>query len=285
MYSAVSGSTRVAIPRSASQAAKTGTTRAACSLRGLEMMPTVLILAAGMKEKLPIAFSSQDRAGDDATVEPLGLDGGAHTIAGGQMQLRIAHDAALADLAAPDFELGLHQDHQFSARGEQRHDGRDQQRGGNEAGVAHGQVEPHWKILGSKISRVHAFADHHAWVVAQLPIELAVANVDRPHARCAALEQAIGEAAGGGADVETNAALDVDGPMIESRRQLVTAAADEGHALKQLDLSIAGHAVAGLFGFLAVEEHVPGENQSLRLFARIGQTAINQDLIETCLGR
>src|SRR5579864_3214651 len=183
MYSAVSGSTRVAIPRSASQAAKTGTTRAACSLRGLEMMPAVLILAAGMKEKLPIAFSSQDRAGDDAAVEPLGLDVGAHT-------------------------------------------------------VAHGQIEPHWKILGSKISRVHAFADHHAWVVAQLPIELAVANVDRPHARRAALEQAIGEAAGGGADVETSAALHVDGPVIERRRQLVTAAADVGHPLKQFDLSI-----------------------------------------------
>jgi hypothetical protein len=79
-----------------------------------------------MQQKLPIAFSSQDRAGDDPAVESPRFDGGAHAVAGGQMQLWIAYDAALADLSALDFKLGFHQDHEFSAWREQRHYGWDQ---------------------------------------------------------------------------------------------------------------------------------------------------------------
>ena len=53
--------------------------------------------------------------------------------------------------------------------------------------------------------------DHgHALVLAQAVVELAVGDVERDHVGRAALEQAVGEAAGRGADVERAAAGDVD---------------------------------------------------------------------------
>ena len=50
--------------------------------------------------------------------------------------------------------------------------------------------------------RVDALDHRHPLVVAKPPVELAVRDVERDHPRRAALEQAVGEAAGGGADVE-----------------------------------------------------------------------------------
>ena len=45
---------------------------------------------------------------------------------------------------------------------------------------------------------------HDARIVAQLPGELAVADIDRMYLRRAMRQQHIGEAAGGGADVEAD---------------------------------------------------------------------------------
>ena len=57
---------------------------------------------------------------------------------------------------------------------------------------------------GSSVSvaRVHALEHDDARIVAQPRVELPVADVDGDHARRAALEQDVGEAAGRGADVE-----------------------------------------------------------------------------------
>src|SRR5713101_2426756 len=110
-----------------------GTIRAACSLRGLEMIPTVLTVnfASGIQEKFAVPFSSEDRTVDDVRGESECLDGGAHAVACSAMQRGIANDTAFADIFAARFELGLDQDHHFTALGEQRDDCRNQQRGGN----------------------------------------------------------------------------------------------------------------------------------------------------------
>ena len=50
--------------------------------------------------------------------------------------------------------------------------------------------------------RVDALDHRDPRIVAQPVVELAVGDVERDHARCAALQQAVGEAAGRGADVE-----------------------------------------------------------------------------------
>ncbi len=57
-------------------------------------------------------------------------------------------------------------------------------------------------IVERQVARVEVLEDHDARIVAQSPIELAVADVERDHARRPALQQHVGEAAGRGADVE-----------------------------------------------------------------------------------
>ena len=57
-------------------------------------------------------------------------------------------------------------------------------------------------VGGRQVARVHAFEYDHARVVAQPPVELSVADVERDDARGAALQQHVGEAAGRRADVE-----------------------------------------------------------------------------------
>ena len=58
-------------------------------------------------------------------------------------------------------------------------------------------------------------------------MELAVGHVERDHRGGAALEQAVGEAAGGGAHVEAEPALGLDAERVERVRELHPAARDE----------------------------------------------------------
>ena len=75
---------------------------------------------------------------------------------------------------------------------------------------------------------VEVLDDDDARIVAQPPVELPVADVERDDARGAALQQHVGEAAGRGADVERLAAGDGDAEGVERVRELQAAAADVG---------------------------------------------------------
>ena len=77
-----------------------------------------------------------------------------------------------------------------------------------------------------QLARVRALEHGHARIVAQARVELAVADVERDHARRAALEQDVREAAGRGADVEAVAPGRVDPERVERVRELVAAARD-----------------------------------------------------------
>src|SRR5262245_25838359 len=78
------------------------------------------------------------------------------------------------------------------------------------------------------MANIGALDQLHARVAAPLPVELPVTDVDGDDSRRTALQQAIGEAAGRGADVERRASADVDLPVLQRRFQLEAAAADEG---------------------------------------------------------
>ena len=150
-----------------------------------------------------------------------------HALAGLLVQLRVANDSSFADLAFPHFELGLYQDNHFARPASKMRQRPRQNHGdGDEADIANRQVDGSPMSARRQIARVHAFVHDHARIVAQFPVELAGADVDGVHARGAALQQAIGEAAGRGADVEADFARHVDAEMIERRFQLQAAAAD-----------------------------------------------------------
>ena len=95
---------------------------------------------------------------------------------------------------------------------------------------------------GSAVSvpGVRALQHGHARVVAQPRVQLAVADVDRDHARGAALEQAVGEAAGRGADVERSRARRVDAERLERVRELLAAARDEPRRPLDHELDVVG---------------------------------------------
>ena len=66
------------------------------------------------------------------------------------------------------------------------------------------------QVVRLERARVGALDHVDALVVAQPPVELAVGDVQRDHARGAAAQQAVGEAPGRGADVQAVAAGWVD---------------------------------------------------------------------------
>ncbi len=81
------------------------------------------------------------------------------------------------------------------------------------------------KSIGGQRSRVHALDDGHSRVAAQLPIELAVADVEGDHAPRAALEKHVGESAGRGADVQREPIAHVDAKDVERMGELDPASA------------------------------------------------------------
>ncbi len=107
--------------------------------------------------------------------------------------------------------------------------------------------------LEPQLARVDAFVQHDARVGAQLPGELAGADIHGMDARGAGLQQGVGEAAGGGADIEADQAGDVDGEVPERAGQFEAAAADVGRPREHFHGGIGSHRLAGLGGLLAVD--------------------------------
>ena len=104
------------------------------------------------------------------------------------------------------------------------------------------------KLIGGQRARVDALDDLDARIAAQLPIELAVADVERDDAPRAALEQHVGESAGRGADVERRAVRSTSmREDVERVRELDPAAADVGMiGTVDRDLGVGGDAGARL---------------------------------------
>ena len=139
---------------------------------------------------------------------------------------RVGHQPASLDILAAGLELRLDQgDHVAVGRQARRNDGQNlAQR--DERDVDGDHVEGAGQVIGRQIARVDVLAHDDARVGAQAPVELPVAHVERDHLARAALQQHVGEAAGGRADVERERAGDVDAERVERVRELQPAAAD-----------------------------------------------------------
>ena len=121
------------------------------------------------------------------------------------MHGRVADDAAFADLGAARLELRFHERDDVGAGAEQRRHDRQDVAERDERDVDRDDVERRavaGQIAARERARVDALDHVDARIAADLPVELAVADVERDDARGAALQQHVGEAAGRGADVE-----------------------------------------------------------------------------------
>ncbi len=110
-------------------------------------------------------------------------------------------------------------------------------------------------------------------------VELAVADVERDHARRAALEEDVGEAAGRGADVDAVEARRIDAERVEPVRELLAAARDVRRRPLDRELGV----LLDLVARLVVAADETGEHERLRLRPRLREAALDEEDVEPLL--
>jgi aminoglycoside 6'-N-acetyltransferase len=189
---------------------------------------------------------------------------------------RIADDAP-ADVLATGFELRLHEhDRLPTRRGELQQPG-ERLAHADERDVADDELRRERQLADAP--RICPFEDDDARVLADPRVQLAVANVQRDHACCAALEQNVGEAAGGGADVEAGPPGRIDAEGVEGVGELGPSPRDVGLSLRHRQLRGLVH----LLPRLLVPRHPAGEQERLRLGAALRKPALDQEYVNPFL--
>src|SRR5256885_10734654 len=125
-------------------------------------------------------------------------------------------------------ELRLDQRQQMHRRRGKRQRDRQHRLQRNEADVDDDDIRPRGQALALEFANVGVFHRYDVWVVLQRGMQLAVADVDGKYQTGAVRQQNFGEAAGGGADVETDMAFDVDRILFQRAGELDAAARDIG---------------------------------------------------------
>ena len=118
---------------------------------------------------------------------------------------------------------------------------------------------------GGRIERLHvrALEDRDPLVLAQRPVQLAIGHVGGDHRLRPALEQAVGEPAGGGARVQAPAPGHVEAERVQRVGELHAPARDVLGPLGHLHVDVVGHHPAGLVGHRAPrgQADVPGDHR------------------------
>ena len=151
---------------------------------------------------------------------------------------------------------------------------------GDERDVADGELRRE-RELGER-ARVRPLEHDDARVGAQPRMELPVADVDRDHARRAALEQHVGEAAGRRADVEAVEARRIDA---EARRARARASRRRARRTRGGASTSSSRVLVHLLARLVVAGHEPGEDERLRLRARLGEPALHEEDVQHASSR
>jgi hypothetical protein len=202
----------------------------------------------------------------------------------------VADDSTLADVEAAGLELGLDEDYGFALPGafwtaERRNHGWQDERGGDE-GYVHCDEDRGWGVEGEEFAGdeeagVGALAQGDTGVVAKLLSDLAVAGVDSQDRLRAVLQHAVGEASGGGADVDAGEAGEVDGPVFEGALEFEAAAADVLEVgAEEADDAVGGDGGSWLVDALLANEDAAGEDEGLGPFARGGVALVDKQLVE-----
>src|SRR4029079_17241368 len=112
-------------------------------------------------------------------------------------------------------------------------------------------------------------------------MELPVPDVERDHARGAALKEDVGESAGRRPHVEAVAPRRIDSERVERVIELLTPAGDD--PCPALDAQLGG--LVDLFAGLRVAGNEAGEYQRLRLCSRRGEPALDEEDVQALLHR
>ena len=115
-------------------------------------------------------------------------------------------------------------------------------------------------------------------------VELPPPHVDGVDLRRTALEQAVGEAAGGGPHVEAGEAVGIDAEVVERPFELESAAAHEAGRPVEVDPGVGRDERPRLVDPLAADAHPPGHDEAPRLGAALGQSPLDEQDVEARLG-
>ncbi len=195
-------------------------------------------------------------------------------------QHHAAADLGVADHASPahflltGLELRLDHCQRLPAGRGQRQRRWKHQPEADERDVTDHQLRREWKL--AELASVHALEHDHARVVAQFLRQLPVADIERDHPTHTALEQAVREAARGGADIEAIHPGRIDAEHVERMCELLAATRDEGRLGYELYLGVLGHLLPGFF----VAAHATGHDERLGLGPRLGQSALDEQDVE-----
>jgi hypothetical protein len=124
--------------------------------------------------------------------------------------------------------------------------------------------------------RVDGLHHRHARILAQAFVQLCASHVERDHLGRAALKEDVGEAARRGADVEAATAPGIDAEDLERVVELLAAAGHEPRLLAELQRDGLVH----LLPRLVESGHPPGHHERLRLGARLGEAALDEENVE-----
>ena len=193
----------------------------------------------------------------------------------------VAHHA-LAHLVPPRLELRLDHGQQAIGMGEHADDRREHECQGDERDVDDGEGgRGPWQVAGSQEARVDALQHGHAIVAPEALVDLAATDVERGHVRRPCLQEAIGEAARRGPDVEAIQPCRVDPERGQRGGELVAAARDVRRPLIDLERGALRNRGARLRDDAAVDAHAPGHHERLGTAAGLGEPALVEQLIES----
>src|SRR5579863_1973049 len=199
------------------------------------------------------------------------------------MQLGVADNAALADVAFLEFELRLDQNQEIGIWGRDRYDSGKDFCYGYEGNVHYDQVSEFSNIFRLEITRV-AFDGDHARILLQFPIELVHGHIHGVNAPGPAMQQTIREAAGGAANVKANLVTRRDSEVLERAFKLQAAAARVAQRFsRDFHACVRRDGAARLVHLLAVDAPLARQQQRLRPLARWRKPALDDEHIEARL--
>lgn len=158
---------------------------------------------------------------------------------------------------------------------------------GDEGHVGDDEVHgPVINVVGCQEARIQPFQIGHARIVLDPWMHLPVADIDGGDVFCAAMKQYLGEAAGGGADVEAFMALRIEPEVIERGGKLEGGAGNIGlRRIGNGDLDVSGNGLAGLCGRFPVDAHGAARNRIARTRAAGKVAERNKKLVKPFIFR
>jgi len=220
------------------------------------------------EEEFDIAGLTADGGGGEASGgEGVGARGGEDFREDAAVDFGAADDAALADVRLAGLELGLDEGDEVGGIGHDGDEGGEDEAEGDESEVGDDEGDGLGELVGLEVADVEAFHDDDTWVVAEGPGELAFADVQGVDAGGAALEEDVGEAAGGGAGVEADLVGGIYMEGVQGVGELEAAAGDVGEGFADDDLGIWGDEGGRGFGDEAIDGDLAGADEGLGALA------------------